>query len=147
MRTIALALAAVLLAGCSPISADIVKAMAASDRSWCVWWGGGMGVGPVRMGGSGVDGGSAKCNGETFEVNTTATGLPGGVVVGPGGTLMLPAQPRILQQEAPTFREVEPPPPARRAPAIRPQSFPDLFDRAPPPTLWRVLETSAEMQR
>lgn len=122
------------LTGCVN-TASMVKELSKSKRSWCLYWAGGMGVGAVRVSGSGVESegdgtAAAMCDHNAGSVNMTggpaAPGtLPPAAIVTPGGDVILRAAPRILQQEAPTYREVEPPaPPARRAPAIRPQSAP-----------------------
>ena len=88
-----------LLTGCSLVDADIIKALSTSDRSWCVSVTSVYGT--VKMGGSGVAHGKMLCNGEGWSIEN---GLGGGSA----GMLVIPAQPRILLQQAPTYQEVDP---------------------------------------
>lgn len=111
---------ALLCTGCVLADSDTLKELAKSDRSWCFYSGGGMGVSPIRIGGSGVQGGSMKCTGDSFEVNTSGTGSgSNGVVVLPPAT-----PPLILRQSAPTYQQVDPA-------TLRPSPGPVLLPAVP----------------
>lgn len=113
MRVAAAILAALLLSGC--VSAEhMIRDLSKSKRSWCLYWAGTPGIsGPVFASGSGVeadaDGGaaSADCSPQGHKVNMSNTGMgQAGAVVTPSGAVILPAAPRVYQQEAPAMREV-----------------------------------------
>lgn len=58
--------AGLLLSACSPVSADMIKALSVSERSWCVSIS--TVYGTARVGGSGVQGGSVTCTQEGLSV-------------------------------------------------------------------------------
>lgn len=98
---------ALVVAGCGPNVQGIVEALAQSERSWCFYWAGTPAFsGPFRVGGSGIHGGIATCTAETYTVNQGGMTAEGAPLVAPGGTVILPAPPRVFQQEVPTYREV-----------------------------------------
>ena len=154
MRTAAAVLAALLLAGCSPISADIVKALSSSTRSWCtsvttIY-------GTLKMGGTGLPVGKMNCNGEGWSIDANAPqGMAsGGVQALPNGIILLPPvppEPKLYRQDPPSYQLVPAPTPA--PPAVKPQSGPAAFapltgSGAVQPARWMgVLDASEAMQR
>lgn len=103
----------ILFTGCGPNVEGIVKALSTSDRSWCFFWAGTPAFsGPFRVGGSGIDGGSATCTAETFTVNQGGALGTGGTqapaVVTPGGDVILRAQPRVWLEQPPAYEQVDP---------------------------------------
>mgnify|MGYP001574484467 CR=1 FL=1 len=117
-----------MLNGCMS-AADMIDSLSKSDRSWCLSLT--TIYGTVRVGGTGADQAVVLCNQEGLKVD-----MPhalGAVPVATGGTIVIPAPPRVLMQEAPTYQEIDPstlprsPLPAVRQapPTVRPQSAPD----------------------
>ena len=122
------------ISGCAATS-GIVKELAKSKRSWCLYWAGGYGVGELRISGSGVEAdeneiAGSKCETKSHEVGMGQAGagpLGNGVVVTPSGDIMI-RTPRVLRQQPGAIEDVTPepaPPAARRGPILRPQSLPD----------------------
>lgn len=114
LAVILLLLVAYALFGCGPDMKGIVTALAQSDRSWCAYWAGTPAFsGPFRISGSGVDGGSATCTAETFNVQQGQLqpqfgGTQAPAVVTPGGDVILRAQPRIWLEGPPQYEQVDP---------------------------------------
>lgn len=101
MRALGLGLVMVLASGC--IGADMKEAvieMSKSDRSWCASVS--TIYGTVKMGGSGLTQGKMTCNGEGWAIDSQMLGGGG------SGVIVIPAQPKVLMQEAPALREIDP---------------------------------------
>ena len=101
MRALTLGIVALLGTGC--IGADMKEAvieMSKSDRSWCASVS--TIYGTVKMGGSGLQQGKMTCNGEGWAIDSQMLGGGG------AGVIVVPAAPRVLMQEAPALREVDP---------------------------------------
>ncbi len=118
------------LTGCMSLS-SMVHDLSKSERSWClnvtsVW-------ANVRIGGSGADLTSVLCSHEAFKHDSSGGGVATSMYPSSGGAIIIPAPPRVLMQEAPTYQEIDPstlprsPLPAVRPapPRIKPQSMPD----------------------
>lgn len=79
---------------------EAVIEMSKSDRSWCASVS--TIYGTVKMGGSGLQQGKMVCNGEGWQIDSQMLGG------GSQGVIVIPAQPKVLMQEAPALREVDP---------------------------------------
>jgi hypothetical protein len=71
---VGIAATAFMLSGCISIDAETIKALVASERSWC------LSItsiyGTARVGGTGLNNGRAICNQEGMNINATPSPTP-----------------------------------------------------------------------
>lgn len=115
MRVLLISL--LLLAGCSAAPSDkvmdkwasVVGKFGEDKASWCFYdsfqgWGATVTHSYYRIG----EGQTVTCNNHQLQAVPQSPGNPGGTVVSPNGDVFLRPQPRVFQQNQPTYRELAP---------------------------------------